>query len=84
MNPSVPDGTDGFPRPGFFYERHLGLTNHDTGVVLMNQSKCKLNDHLETAPNKSTTRDYKHCQANPSESFRCEECEIGAKTVASN
>ena len=31
--------------------RHLGLTNHAIDVVLINQSKCKISDNLETGPN---------------------------------
>ena len=30
---------------------YVGLTNHATDVVLINQWKCKLNDNLETVPN---------------------------------
>ena len=33
-----------------YYVRHIELTNHARDVVLINQSKCKLNDDLETAP----------------------------------
>ena len=39
------------PSAGGYYGRHLGFTNHAGDVVLINQSKRKLNDNLETAPN---------------------------------
>ena len=48
---SAQNGHRRVPSAGGYYEWHLGLTNHARDVVLINQSKCNLNDNLETAPN---------------------------------
>jgi len=47
---SARNGHRRVPSAGGLYERHVGLTNHARGVVLINQSKCKISDNLETAP----------------------------------